>query len=140
MNELPAANGEKCVSLLSKLCPLSPGSYHVGVTKVKFCHVNLFWGTCVNADFFLTQPILPVRTQMAAVSEGRHLSDVGVQTGANAPPCRPHSAALRPHVLCAKALSGLPQEDRLAAGAVPRLPHTVWLTHRSKYDLCRYKK
>lgn len=36
LNELPAANGENCVSLLSKLCPLSPGSYHVGVTKVKF--------------------------------------------------------------------------------------------------------
>lgn len=64
---------------------------------------------------------------MAAVSEGRHLSDVGVQTGANASPCRPHFAALRPHVLCEKALSVLPQEDHLAAGAVPRLPHTVGL-------------
>uniref|UniRef100_H3C3C9 Myosin XVA n=1 Tax=Tetraodon nigroviridis TaxID=99883 RepID=H3C3C9_TETNG len=34
MNQLPTANGETCVSLLSKLCPLSPGSYHVGVTKL----------------------------------------------------------------------------------------------------------
>lgn len=72
-----------------------------------------------------TQPIFPVYAQTAAVSEGRHLSDVGVQTGANATPCRPHSAALRPHVLCEKTLSGLPQEDRLAAGTVPWLPHTV---------------
>lgn len=124
MNELPAANGENCVSLLSKLCPLSPGSYHVGVTKVKFWHVNLFWGKCLNADF-LHNLFFPVYAQTAAVSEGRHLSDVGVQTGANAPPCRPHSAALRPHVLCEKALSGLPQEDCLAASTVPRLPYTV---------------
>lgn len=64
---------------------------------------------------------------MAAVSEGRHPADAGVQTAAHASSCRPHSAALRPHVLCEKAFSGLPQEDRLAAGAVPRLPHTVGL-------------
>lgn len=51
MSELPAANGENCVSLLRKLCPLSPGSYHVGVTKVKFWHVHLFWGKGLNADF-----------------------------------------------------------------------------------------
>lgn len=31
----PAANGENCVIMLSKLCFLRPGSYHVGVTKVR---------------------------------------------------------------------------------------------------------
>lgn len=36
MSELPAANGENCVAMLSKLCPLGPGEFHVGVTKVKF--------------------------------------------------------------------------------------------------------
>ncbi|KAM6966388.1 LOW QUALITY PROTEIN: unconventional myosin-XV [Tautogolabrus adspersus] len=30
----PAANGENCVIMLSKLCPLRPGAYHVGVTKL----------------------------------------------------------------------------------------------------------
>lgn len=76
----------------------------------------------------LAQPIFSlVRAQTAAVSEGRHLSDVGEQTGAHASSRRPHSAALCPHVLCEKAISGLPQEDRLAAGTVPRLPHTVGL-------------
>ncbi|XP_078807147.1 unconventional myosin-XV [Oryzias latipes] len=34
LKELPAANGENCVILLSKLCPLRPGVYHVGVTKL----------------------------------------------------------------------------------------------------------
>ncbi|KAM9393773.1 unconventional myosin-XV-like [Pholidichthys leucotaenia] len=34
LQDLPAANGENCVILLSKLCPLRPGSYHVGVTKL----------------------------------------------------------------------------------------------------------
>nr|XP_046271327.1 unconventional myosin-XV isoform X2 [Scatophagus argus] len=34
MREPPAANGENCVIMLSKLCPLRPGSYHVGVTKL----------------------------------------------------------------------------------------------------------
>ncbi|XP_058510682.1 unconventional myosin-XV [Solea solea] len=34
MRELPAANGENCVVMLSKLCPLRPGAYHVGVTKI----------------------------------------------------------------------------------------------------------
>ncbi|KAM3597250.1 uncharacterized protein V6R79_001885 [Siganus canaliculatus] len=30
----PAANGENCVIMLSKLCPLRAGDYHVGVTKL----------------------------------------------------------------------------------------------------------
>ncbi|XP_077940214.1 unconventional myosin-XV isoform X2 [Gasterosteus aculeatus] len=34
MRELPAANGENCVVMLSKLCLLRPGAYHVGVTKM----------------------------------------------------------------------------------------------------------
>ncbi|XP_062295315.1 unconventional myosin-XV [Scomber scombrus] len=34
IRELPAANGENCVIMLSKLCPLTPGAYHVGVTKL----------------------------------------------------------------------------------------------------------
>lgn len=34
VRELPAANGENCVLMLRKLCPLRPGAYHVGVTKV----------------------------------------------------------------------------------------------------------
>ncbi|XP_047427282.1 unconventional myosin-XV [Mugil cephalus] len=34
LQELPAANGESCVILLSKLCPLRPGMFHVGVTKL----------------------------------------------------------------------------------------------------------
>lgn len=34
LQELPAANGENCILLLSKLCPLRPGVFHVGVTKV----------------------------------------------------------------------------------------------------------
>ncbi|XP_068560532.1 unconventional myosin-XV [Cebidichthys violaceus] len=32
--EPPAANGENCVIMLSKLCLLRPGDYHVGVTKL----------------------------------------------------------------------------------------------------------
>ncbi|XP_040927699.1 unconventional myosin-XV [Betta splendens] len=32
--DLPAANGENCVTMLSKLCPLRAGSFHVGVTKL----------------------------------------------------------------------------------------------------------
>lgn len=36
IRELPPANGENCVLMLSKLCPLRPGAYHVGVTKVRF--------------------------------------------------------------------------------------------------------
>ncbi|XP_069005770.1 unconventional myosin-XV [Embiotoca jacksoni] len=34
IKQLPAANGENCVILLSKLCPLRPGTFHVGVTKL----------------------------------------------------------------------------------------------------------
>ncbi|XP_028454926.1 unconventional myosin-XV [Perca flavescens] len=34
IRELPAANGENCVIMLSKLCLLRPGAYHVGVTKL----------------------------------------------------------------------------------------------------------
>ncbi|GLD74594.1 unconventional myosin-XV, partial [Lates japonicus] len=34
IRELPPANGENCVIMLSKLCPLRPGAYHVGVTKI----------------------------------------------------------------------------------------------------------
>lgn len=37
LRELPAANGENCVLMLRKLCPLRPGAYHVGVTKVPLC-------------------------------------------------------------------------------------------------------
>lgn len=36
VREPPAANGENCVIMLSKLCPLRPGAYHAGVTKVRF--------------------------------------------------------------------------------------------------------
>ncbi|XP_061761188.1 unconventional myosin-XV [Nerophis ophidion] len=32
--QLPAATGDNCVTLLSKLCPLTAGDYHVGVTKL----------------------------------------------------------------------------------------------------------
>nr|XP_057906331.1 unconventional myosin-XV isoform X2 [Doryrhamphus excisus] len=34
IQHLPAANGANCVTLLGKLCPLTPGDYHVGVTKL----------------------------------------------------------------------------------------------------------
>uniref|UniRef100_A0A3P8RPX6 Myosin XVA n=1 Tax=Amphiprion percula TaxID=161767 RepID=A0A3P8RPX6_AMPPE len=34
IQQLPAANAENCVILLSKLCPLRPGIFHVGVTKL----------------------------------------------------------------------------------------------------------
>ncbi|XP_034449270.1 unconventional myosin-XV isoform X4 [Hippoglossus hippoglossus] len=34
IRELPAANGDNCVIMLSKLCPLRPGSFHIGVTKM----------------------------------------------------------------------------------------------------------
>ncbi|XP_029914219.1 unconventional myosin-XV [Myripristis murdjan] len=34
LQQLPPANGENCVLLLSKLCPLRPGACHVGVTKL----------------------------------------------------------------------------------------------------------
>ncbi|XP_034395181.1 unconventional myosin-XV [Cyclopterus lumpus] len=34
IREPPAANGENCVMMLSKLCLLRPGAYHVGVTKL----------------------------------------------------------------------------------------------------------
>ncbi|XP_071375027.1 unconventional myosin-XV [Centroberyx affinis] len=34
LQELPAPNGENCVILLSKLCPLRPGAFAVGVTKL----------------------------------------------------------------------------------------------------------
>uniref|UniRef100_A0A3B4AMQ2 Myosin motor domain-containing protein n=1 Tax=Periophthalmus magnuspinnatus TaxID=409849 RepID=A0A3B4AMQ2_9GOBI len=35
VHQIPAASGENCVLMLSKLCPLRPGLYHVGVTKCK---------------------------------------------------------------------------------------------------------
>lgn len=38
---LPVANGENCVLLLGKLCPLRPGAYHVGVTKVSLFTLSL---------------------------------------------------------------------------------------------------
>ncbi|XP_008286228.1 unconventional myosin-XV [Stegastes partitus] len=34
IQKLPAATGDNCVILLSKLCPLRPGIFHVGVTKL----------------------------------------------------------------------------------------------------------
>ncbi|XP_068193571.1 unconventional myosin-XV [Antennarius striatus] len=34
IQELPPANGENCVIMLSKLCRLRPGAYRVGVTKI----------------------------------------------------------------------------------------------------------
>ncbi|XP_072298739.1 unconventional myosin-XV [Eucyclogobius newberryi] len=34
VHQIPAANGDNCVIMLSKLCPLRPGLYHVGVTKI----------------------------------------------------------------------------------------------------------
>ncbi|XP_038136248.1 unconventional myosin-XV [Cyprinodon tularosa] len=34
LKQLPAANGENCVIMLSKLCPLRPGVFHIGVTKL----------------------------------------------------------------------------------------------------------
>uniref|UniRef100_UPI003AABF6A0 unconventional myosin-XV-like n=1 Tax=Centroberyx gerrardi TaxID=166262 RepID=UPI003AABF6A0 len=34
LQELPAPDGENCVILLSKLCPLRPGAFAVGVTKL----------------------------------------------------------------------------------------------------------
>ncbi|XP_054616352.1 unconventional myosin-XV isoform X2 [Dunckerocampus dactyliophorus] len=34
IQQLPAVNGDNCVMLLSKLCPLTPRDYHVGVTKL----------------------------------------------------------------------------------------------------------
>ncbi|XP_019719970.1 unconventional myosin-XV-like [Hippocampus comes] len=34
IQQLPSANGDSCVLLLSKLCPLKPGDYHVGVAKL----------------------------------------------------------------------------------------------------------
>nr|XP_061804993.1 unconventional myosin-XV-like [Nerophis lumbriciformis] len=34
MQQLPLANGDNCVLLLSKLYPLKPGDHHVGVTKL----------------------------------------------------------------------------------------------------------
>ncbi|XP_077396049.1 unconventional myosin-XV isoform X2 [Festucalex cinctus] len=34
IQQLPSANGDNCVLLLSKLCPLNPEDYHVGVTKL----------------------------------------------------------------------------------------------------------
>ncbi|XP_036003944.1 unconventional myosin-XV-like [Fundulus heteroclitus] len=34
LKQPPAANGENCVIMLSKLCPLRPGAFHVGVSKL----------------------------------------------------------------------------------------------------------
>ncbi|KAK7939845.1 hypothetical protein WMY93_003171 [Mugilogobius chulae] len=34
VHQIPTASGENCVIMLSKLCPLRPGLYHVGVTKL----------------------------------------------------------------------------------------------------------
>ncbi|KAM9745591.1 unconventional myosin-XV isoform 1-T1 [Menidia menidia] len=34
LKEIPAANGENCVIMLSKLSPLRPGAFHIGVTKL----------------------------------------------------------------------------------------------------------
>ncbi|KAM8825452.1 unconventional myosin-XV-like isoform 1-T1 [Synchiropus picturatus] len=34
LQEIPAAIGENCVLMLRKLCPLTPGAYHIGVTKL----------------------------------------------------------------------------------------------------------
>uniref|UniRef100_M3ZGT3 Myosin XVA n=1 Tax=Xiphophorus maculatus TaxID=8083 RepID=M3ZGT3_XIPMA len=34
LKQPPPANGENCVIMLSKLCPLRPGAFHIGVTKL----------------------------------------------------------------------------------------------------------
>ncbi|KAK2833709.1 hypothetical protein Q5P01_017598 [Channa striata] len=34
IQDLPAENGENCVKVLRKLCPIRPGGFHVGVTKL----------------------------------------------------------------------------------------------------------
>lgn len=52
MREPPAANGENCVIMLSKLCPLRPGAYHVGVTKVRLHAANS--STDLSNTTFLT--------------------------------------------------------------------------------------
>lgn len=74
MRELPAANGENCVIMLSKLCLLRPGAYHVGVTKVR----DLLVFICVYKE------VKKSATQsdntyvcVADVSEGGHLPTVG---------------------------------------------------------------
>lgn len=63
--------------------------------------------------------------QRTAVSQGGRLPAAGMQTGAHPPAGRAHPAALHAHVLHPETLLGLPQEDRGAAGTVPRLPHEV---------------
>lgn len=35
MKQPPPANGENCVMMLRKLCPVRPGAFQVGVTKVR---------------------------------------------------------------------------------------------------------
>lgn len=120
--------------MLRKLCPLRPGAYHVGVTKVPL----LFFFSLALLSFSSTNFLMVVLlkyplprltchflAQRTAVSQGGRLPAAGMQTGAHPPAGRAHPAALHAHVLHPETLLGLPQEDRGAAGAVPRLPHEV---------------
>lgn len=147
LRELPAATGENCVLMLRKLCPLRPGAHHVGVTKVPLLFLFLF-------VLFTFHPLISCRpfkyvlffliyfplychfsVQCTAVSQGGRLPAAGVQTGAHPPAGRAHPAALCTHVLHPETLFGIPQEDRHAAGAVPRLPHKVSQASFSSYGL-----
>uniref|UniRef100_A0A3B3ULS8 Myosin XVA n=1 Tax=Poecilia latipinna TaxID=48699 RepID=A0A3B3ULS8_9TELE len=42
LKQPPPANGENCVIMLSKLCPLRPGAFHIGVTKQLFLKEDVY--------------------------------------------------------------------------------------------------
>lgn len=127
LRELPVASGENCVLMLRKLCPLRPGVYHVGVTKVRlFLLFVLQIHSFSNRSFHIYMSFLPFfPTKCPAVSEGGHLPAAGVQTGAHKAAGCADPAALRTHVFRSETLFGLSKEGHRFAGTVPRLPHQV---------------
>lgn len=42
LKQAPPATGENCVIMLRKLCPVRPGAFEVGITKVGFSGPDYF--------------------------------------------------------------------------------------------------
>lgn len=75
LREPPAANGDNCVIMLSKLCPLRPGTFHVGVTKVS----SVFYSLVPHLFYVIYLfKLTSICVLSADFSEGGHLPAVGV--------------------------------------------------------------
>lgn len=45
LKQAPPATGENCVIMLRKLCPVRPGAFEVGITKVGRCPDFIIYNT-----------------------------------------------------------------------------------------------